>query len=111
MPDSLLATISQSTRPSPLDPDTWQRVLDEAEVPGRDVIVKALRDGVPFSLNDIVYPGVRVPNHPMLYLDLPRVKQAVQEEVRNGRYVMLPPSTDLSTKCKCDGSGATFQVL
>lgn len=97
VPDSLLATISQSTRPSPLDPDTWQRVLDEAEVPGRDVIVKALRDGVPFSLNDIVYPGVRVPNHPMLYLDLPRVKQAVQEEVRNGRYVMLPPSTDLST--------------
>ena len=96
VPDSLLATISQATSPSPLNPDVWNRVLTEAEVPGRETIVAALRDGVPLSLEDVVYDGVRVPNHPLLYLDLPRVKEAVKEEVTHGRYVALPPSTDLS---------------
>jgi hypothetical protein len=96
VPDSLLATISQATRPCPLNPDVWDHVLQEAEVPGRETIVAALRDGVPLSLEDAVYPGVRVPNHPLLYLDLPRVKEAVQEEVAHGRYVELPPSTDPS---------------
>ena len=96
VPDSLLATISQATSPSPLNPDVWNQVLAVAEVPGRETIVAALRDGVPLSLEDVVYDGVRVPNHPMLYLDLPRVKEAVKEEVTHGRYVALPPSTDLS---------------
>ena len=96
VPDSLLVTISQATSPSPLNPDVWNQVLTEAEVPGRETIVAALRDGVPLSLEDVVYDGVRVPNHPMLYLDLPRVKEAVKEEVSHGRYVALPPSTDLS---------------
>jgi hypothetical protein len=32
----------------------------------------------------------------MLYLDLPRVKEVVTEEVTHGRYVALPPSTDPS---------------
>lgn len=93
---SLLATISRGTLPSPLDPDTWNRVLGEAEVPGRETIVAALRDGVPFSLEDTVFPGVRVPNHPMLYFDLPRVKQEIEKEVLLGRYVKLPPTTDPS---------------
>ncbi len=96
VPDSLLATISQATSPSPLHPDVWNQVLAEAEVPGRETIVAGLRDGVPLSLEDVVYDGVRVPNHPMLYLDLPRVKEVVKEEVTHGRYVALPPSTDLS---------------
>ena len=93
---SLVATISDKARPSPLNPDTWNKILAEAEVPGRETIVAALRDGVPLSLQDIPYPGVRVPNHPTLYLDLPRVNEAVEEEVRQGRYVKLPPSTDPS---------------
>ena len=96
VPESLLATISQSARPSPLDPDVWNRVLSEAEVPGKDTIVAALRHGVPLSLEDAPFPGVRVPNHPMLYFDLPRVQAAVDEEVQHGRYVVLPPSTDPS---------------
>ena len=41
-----------------------------------------------------MYPGVRVPNHGLLYLDLNRVQCAVDEEVAAGRYVMLPPSVD-----------------
>lgn len=96
VPDSLLATISQRAQPSPLNPDMWNQVLTEADVPGRETIVAALRDGVPLSLEDVVYDGVRVPNHPMLYLDLQRVKDAVEEEVDHGRYVALPPSTDPS---------------
>jgi hypothetical protein len=32
----------------------------------------------------------------MLYFDLSRVLNVVQEEVQNGRYVELPPSTDPS---------------
>jgi hypothetical protein len=96
VPESLLATISQSARPSPLNPDVWNRVLSEAEVPGKDTIVAALRHGVPLSLEDAPFPGVRVPNHPMLYFDLPRVQAAVDEEVQHGRYVVLPPSTDPS---------------
>ena len=96
MPESLLATISQSVQPSPLNPDVWDQVLSEAEVPGRETIVAALRNGVPLSLEDVVYDGVRVPNHPMFYLDLPRVKETVKEEASHGRYVALPPSTDAS---------------
>ncbi len=96
VPESLLATISQSASPGPLKPDVWERVLEEAEVPGRETIVAALRHGVPLSLEDTPYPGVRVPNHPMLYFDLPRVKKTVEEEVQHGRYVALPPSTDPS---------------
>lgn len=94
--NDLIATISKQTQPSPLNPDTWNRILTEAEVPGRETIVAALRDGVPLSLQEAPYPGVRVPNHPTLYLDLPLVKEAVEEEVRHGRYVRLPPSTDPS---------------
>ena len=96
VPESLLATISKSARPSPLNPDVWNRVLSEAEVPGRETIVAALRHGVPLSLEDAPFPGVRVPNHPMLYFDLLRVQAAVDEEVQHGRYVVLPPSTDSS---------------
>jgi hypothetical protein len=97
VPDSLLATISHAANPSPLNPDGWNQVLAEAEVPGRETIVAALRDGVPLSLEDVVYNGgVRVPNHPMLYLDLPRVKEVVNDEVTHGRYIALPPSTDPS---------------
>jgi hypothetical protein len=96
VPESLLATISQSASASPLKPDVWNRVLSEAEVPGRETIVTALRDGVPLSLEDAPFPGVRVPNHPMLYFDLPRAQAAVDEEVQHGRYVVLPPSTDPS---------------
>ncbi len=96
VPESLLATISQSARPSPLNPDVWNHVLSEAEVPGKETIVAALRHGVPLSLEDVPFPGVRVPNHPMLYFDLPRVQAAVDEEVQHGRYVVLPPSTDSS---------------
>ena len=96
VPESLLATISKSARPSPLNPDVWNRVLSEAEVPGRETIVAALRHGVPLSLEDAPFPGVRVPNHPMLYFDLLRVQAAVDEEVQHGRYVVLPPSTDPS---------------
>ena len=44
VPDSLLATIRQATSPSPLNPDVWNQVLAEAEVPGRETIVAALRD-------------------------------------------------------------------
>lgn len=94
VPESLLATISQSASPSPLDPDVWNRVLSEAEVPGRETIVTALRYGVPLSLEDVSYPRVCVPNHPMLYFDLSRVQAAVDQEVQHGRYVILPPSTD-----------------
>jgi hypothetical protein len=96
VPESLLATISQSALPSPLNPDVWNRVLSEAEVPGKETIVTALCHGVPLSLEDAPFPGVRVPNHPMLYFDLPRVQAAVDEEVQHGRYVVLPPSTDPS---------------
>lgn len=94
VPDSLIHSLSRSAQPCPLDPDVWQRVLAEAEVPGRDTIVAGIRHGVPLSLEDVPYPRVHVPNHPMLYLDLPRVKEAVEEEVRNGRYVKVPPSVD-----------------
>lgn len=94
VPDSLLATISQNASPSPLQPDVWNRILSEADVPGRETIVTALRHGVPLSLENMPYPHVRVPNHPLLYFDLPRVQDAVDEEVQHGRYVILPPSTD-----------------
>jgi hypothetical protein len=93
-PESLLATISQSAKPGPLLPDVWECVLREAEVPDWETIVAAIRHGVPLTLENRPYPAVRVPNHPMLYFDLPRVKQAVEKEVQHGRYVMLPPFTD-----------------
>ena len=96
VPESLLTAISQQASPSPLDPDVWHRVLSEAEVPGKDTIVAALRHGVPLSLTDAPFPRVCQPNHPMLYFDLSRVLNVVHEEVQNGRYVELPPSTDPS---------------
>ena len=95
-PESLLATISQSAKPGPLKPDVWECVLREAEVPNWETIVAAIRHGVPLTLENRPYPAVRVPNHPMLYFDLPRVKQAVEKEVQHGRYVILPPFTDTS---------------
>jgi hypothetical protein len=96
-PPSLLATISQSAQLSPLDPAVWRRVLDEAQVPGRETIIHAIEHGVPLSLEDIPYPGVREPNHPLLYLDFNRVKETVAKEERLGRYIKLPPNTDLSS--------------
>ena len=96
-PPSLLETISQHAQSSPLDPDVWRSVLEEAQVPGRETIVHAIEHGVPLSLEDIPYPGVREPNHPLLYLDFERVKEAVAKEERLGRYIKLPPNTDLAS--------------
>lgn len=89
-----MATIRRQATASPLDHETWKHLLDEHQVPGRDTIVHAIQHGVPLSLEDIPFPGVRVPNHPLLYFDLDRVKEAVAKEERLGRYVKLPPTTD-----------------
>lgn len=94
---SLLAAIRQRAQPSPLNPGVWRQVLDETDVPGRETIVHAIEHGVPLTLVDAPLPGVRVPNHPLLYLDFQRVKEAVLKEERLGRYVQLPPSTSPST--------------
>ena len=96
VPSELLATISRDAQPGPLRPEVWECILAEAEVPGRETIVEALRSGVPLSLNDTVYRGVSQPNHPSIYLDIPRFHAALEEEVLHGRYVKLPPSTDRS---------------
>lgn len=95
-PDSLIDTIAQQTQASPLRSELWEQVLEEAEVPGREIIVRALRDGVPLSLDRPVTSRIQVPNHSLLYLDLQRVTQAIEEEVVAGRYVKLPPDTDTS---------------
>lgn len=96
VPLELLATISRNAQPGPLRPEVWERVLADAEVPGRETIIEALRSGVPLSLSDTVYRGVSLPNHPSIYLDIPRFHAALEEETLHGRYVKLPPSTDRS---------------
>ena len=94
VPEQVLEDIAAGAVPSPLHAAVWDAVLTEADVPGRDTIVAALRDGVPLVLNDIVLPTVHVKNHPLLYYDLPRAVGAVDKEVRLGRYVMWPPSAE-----------------
>jgi len=94
---NLLDELRGSAKPSPLDPNTWARILSDADVPCRDVIVAALRDGVPLRLDDSPVPAVQVPNHPLLYYDLPRVRTAIAKEVTLGRYVKVPPKADTSS--------------
>ena len=94
VPTFVLDELRKQATASVLDPDVWEHVLTEARVPGAEVIVHALRRGVPLTLDDRVLPGLKVPNHPLLYFDLSRVKCSVDKEVRLGRYVQCPPALE-----------------
>lgn len=52
---------------------------------------------MPLSLDDALYPGVHVPNHPAVYLSPMHVRDQILKEVTLGRYVSLPPGTDPSS--------------
>ena len=65
-------------------------------MPNRATIVHGIKHGVPLTLDDSPLPGVNVPNHPLLYFDLERVKESIAKEESLGRYVRVPPSTDPS---------------
>lgn len=97
-PESWLDQVNHHVKPSPLDPNLWEKVLEEAQVPGRHVIVAALKEGVPllFGENSRNFVNISAPNHPLLYMDLNKVKEGVEEEVRHGRYVQLPPEVERS---------------
>lgn len=94
VPTFVFDELKKQATASVLDPDAWERVLTEAKVPGAEVIVHALRHGVPLTLDDRVLPGLKVPNHPLLYFDLSRVKCSVDKEVQLGRYVECPPALE-----------------
>jgi len=92
LPAASLDILRQLATASPLDPDRWEEVLHEAEVPHADLIVLALRHGVPLTLDDTPVPAHLGPNHPMLYFDRSRVLDAIGKELSAGRYIVWPPA-------------------
>ena len=87
-----MLTTGEPDKAKPLDPDTWDRVLGEAKMPGRRVVVEALRRGVPLTLQDVEITPTHQPNHPSLYSDLIKVTEGIAKEVEQGRYRKVSPS-------------------
>ena len=88
---------SLSAAPSTFDPDTWERVLKDADLhPSiRRPIVHAHRVGVPLwtQPNPSSLPVQRFRNHPLLYLDFNTSKEAIEKEIALGRYVKWSPDS------------------